>query len=45
MFAPLHLDVPNGVHPGQGVTIAPNAAARNDAYTRMKEQLRAALAP
>jgi len=45
MFAPLHLDVPNGVHPGQGVTIAPNAAAREDAYGRMKEQLRAALAP
>jgi dienelactone hydrolase len=45
MFAPLHLDFPNGVHPGQGVTIAPNAAAREDAYRRMKEQLRAALAP
>jgi dienelactone hydrolase len=45
MFAPLHLDFPNGVHPGQGVTIAPNAAAREDAYMRMKEQLRAALAP
>ena len=45
MFAPLHLDVPNGVHPGQGVTIAPNPAAREDAYGRMKEQLRAALAP
>ena len=45
MFAPLHLDVPNGVHPGQGVTIAPNPAARDDAYMRMKEQLRAALAP
>jgi dienelactone hydrolase len=45
MFAPVYLDVPNGVHPGQGVTIAPNAAARDDAYTRMKEQLRAALAP
>jgi dienelactone hydrolase len=45
MFAPVHLDVPNGVHPGKGVTIAPNAAARDDAYMRMKEQLRAALAP
>ena len=45
MFAPLHLDVPNGVHPGQGVTIAPNPAAREDAYGRMIEQLRAALAP
>ena len=45
MFAPLHLNFPNGVHPGQGVTIAPNTAAREDAYMRMKEQLRAALAP
>jgi dienelactone hydrolase len=44
MVRPLHLDVPNGVHPGQGVTIAPNAAARDDAYVRVKEQLRAALA-
>jgi dienelactone hydrolase len=42
---PLHLDLPNGVNPGQGVTIAPNAAAREDAYGRMKEQLRAALGP
>jgi dienelactone hydrolase len=45
MSAPLHLDVPNGVHPGKGVTIAANAAARDDAYMRMKEQLRAALGP
>jgi dienelactone hydrolase len=45
MFRPLHLDVPNGVHPGQGVTIAPNAAARDDAYMRMKKQLREALGP
>jgi len=44
-FGPVHLDVPNGVRPGQGVTIASNAAARDDAYMRMKEQLRAALAP
>ncbi len=44
-FGPIHLDVPNGVRPGQGVTIAFNAAARDDAYMRMKEQLRAALAP
>jgi dienelactone hydrolase len=43
MVRPLHLDVPNGVNPGQGVTIAPNPAARDDAYMRMKEQLRAAL--
>ena len=42
---PRHLDVPNGVHPGQGVTIAANAAARDDAYARMKAQLRAALMP
>ncbi|MDQ6917109.1 MAG: dienelactone hydrolase family protein [Pseudomonadota bacterium] len=44
MTHPLHLDVPTGVYPGQGVTIAPNRAARDDAYARMKEQLRAALA-
>jgi len=42
---PRHLDMPNGVRPGQGVTIAPNAAARADAYARMKAQLRAALMP
>jgi dienelactone hydrolase len=42
---PRHLDVPNGVRPGQGVTIASNAAAREDAYSRMKAQLRAALMP
>jgi dienelactone hydrolase len=42
---PRHLDVPNGVHPGQGVTIGSNAAARDDAYARMKAQLRAALMP
>ena len=42
---PRHLDVPNGVHPGQGVTIAANAAARDDAYARIKAQLRAALMP
>lgn len=41
----LHLDVPNGVRPGQGITIAPNPAAREDAYARMKAQLRAALMP
>ncbi len=44
MSRPMHLDVPNGVHPGQGVTIAPNRVARDDAYARMKEQLHAALA-
>jgi dienelactone hydrolase len=42
---PRHLDVPNGVRPGQGVTIASNAAARADAYARMKAQLRAVLMP
>jgi dienelactone hydrolase len=45
MARPRHLDVPNGVHPGQGVTVAPDAAARDDAYVRMKAQLRAALMP
>jgi dienelactone hydrolase len=45
LVRPRHLDVPNGVRPGQGVTIAPNAAAREDAYARMKAQLRAALMP
>jgi len=42
---PLHLDVPNGVHPGKGVTIASNPAARADAYARVKTLLRAALVP
>jgi dienelactone hydrolase len=28
-------DVPNGVHPGAGVTTAPNAAAREDAQARV----------
>jgi len=45
MSKPLHLDVPTGVHPGQGVTIAPNPAAREDAFMRIKQQLRAAFAP
>ncbi len=45
MLQPRHLDVPNGVYPGQGVTIASNPAAREDAYARMKAQLRAALVP
>lgn len=40
---PLHLDVPTGVRPGQGVTIVPNRTARDDAYARVKQQLRAAL--
>jgi dienelactone hydrolase len=42
---PIHLDVPTGVHPGLGVTIAPNAVAREDALMRVKMQLRTALAP
>ena len=42
---PLHLNMPNGVHPGSGVTIASNPAARADAYARVKAQLRAALVP
>ena len=45
MRRPMHLDVPNGVYPGQGVTVASNRAARDDAYARMKAQLRAALVP
>jgi dienelactone hydrolase len=40
----LRLDVPNGVHPGQGVTVAPNPEARADAYVRLKAYLRAELA-
>ena len=35
------LEVPNGVHPGAGVTIAPNPAARDDAYAKVKRFLRA----
>jgi dienelactone hydrolase len=40
-----HLDVPNGVHPGRGVTIAANAEARDDAYARTRARLRAVLTP
>jgi dienelactone hydrolase len=36
----LRLEVPNGVHPGQGVTVAPNPDARDDAYARLKVFLR-----
>ncbi len=32
-------DVPNGVHPGRGVTVAPNAQAREDAKKRVLEFL------
>ena len=42
---PRHLDVPNGVMPGKGVTIGASPAARADAYARMKAQLRDALVP
>ncbi len=38
-----HLDLPNGVHPGQGVTLAVNPAARDDAYLRVRAALREAL--
>jgi len=38
------LEVPNGVHPGQGVTVAPNPDARADAYLRLKAYLRVELA-
>jgi len=38
------MDVPNGVHPGQGVTIAPNPDAKEDAYAQLKAFLRASLA-
>jgi dienelactone hydrolase len=36
----LRLDVPNGVNPGQGVTVAPDPSAREDAYARLKAFLR-----
>ncbi|MEP7206032.1 MAG: dienelactone hydrolase family protein [Casimicrobiaceae bacterium] len=39
------VDVPNGVRPGQGVTVAANPQARADAYERVRGVLRAALAP
>ncbi len=41
----LRTDVPNGVNPGQGVHVGPNPAARQQAYDRLGEVLRAALAP
>jgi dienelactone hydrolase len=40
----LRLEVPNGVHPGRGVTFAPNPDARADAYVRLRAYLRAELA-
>jgi len=39
----LRLDVPNGVNPGKGVTVATNPAARDDAYARLRAFLRAQL--
>jgi len=36
----LRLEVPNGVNPGKGVTVAPNPAARDDAYAKLKKFLR-----
>jgi dienelactone hydrolase len=36
-------EVPNGIHPGAGVTIAPNAAAREDAKRRVAAFLAQAL--
>ena len=39
----LRLEVPNGVNPGKGVTVAPNPVARADAYAKLKVFLRAQL--
>lgn len=36
----LRLEVPNGVNPGKGVTVASNPLARDDAYARLKAFLR-----
>jgi dienelactone hydrolase len=41
----LRLDVPNGVNPGQGVTVATDPAARDDAYEKLRTFLRTRLAP
>jgi len=38
----LRTDVPNGVHPGQGVHVGPNPVAREQAYSRLRELLRKA---
>ena len=38
----LRTDVPNGVHPGQGVHAGPNREAREQAYARVRELLSAA---
>lgn len=34
------LEVPNGVNPGKGVTVAANPAARDDAYAKLKKFMR-----
>jgi dienelactone hydrolase len=39
------LEVPNGVNPGKGVTVAANPAARDDAYAKLKKYLREHLGP
>ncbi len=41
----LRMDVPNGLNPGQGVHAGPNPAAREQAYARLREVLKAGLAP
>lgn len=41
----LRMDVPNGLNPGQGVHVGPNPAAREQAYARLREVLKTALAP
>ena len=41
----LRLEVPNGVNPGKGVTVASNPAARDDAYAKLKHYLREHLGP
>ncbi len=38
----LRTDVPNGVHPGQGVHAGPNREAREQSYARLRETLRIA---
>ena len=34
------IEVPNGVNPGKGVTVATNPVARDDAYAKLKKYLR-----
>ena len=41
----VRMDVPGGVNPGKGVTVATDPAARDDAYAKMKAFLRERLAP